>query len=193
MNRESADAELMHLIAQKDAAALEQLYERYERPMYAFAYRIVKDAMMAEEVVQELFLRIWNAAERFDFSQGKVTTWMFTVTRNISIDLLRKRQRRMPEPLAPAEQLDILADAKQNTETEVENKWVGEQIKAALENLNEDQQQVVEWIYYQGYTQQEVADLHAIPLGTVKSRVRLALKQLQKSLSDIGRREYKHE
>jgi RNA polymerase sigma factor (sigma-70 family) len=193
MNIEIVDTELINLITSKDPSALEQLYDKYERPVYSFAYRMVNDEMMAEEVVQEVFLRIWNSAERYDAKYGKLTTWMFTLTRNIAIDLLRKKRSRMPEPFAPEEQLNIMPDVSQNTEAEVELKWIGEQVKSALDDLNPDQKQVVELIYYEGFTQQEVADKYSIPLGTVKSRVRLALKQLKSKLADIGRREVSHE
>lgn len=95
--------------------------------------------------------------------------------------------------MAEPDQLQFVADERMNTELNVEKKWVGEQVKAALDDLNEDQKKVVEWIYYQGYTHQEVSDMYAIPLGTVKSRVRLAMKQLQRRLSDGGRREFSNE
>lgn len=181
------DQELMQRIKNRDEEALKQLYDRYERPIYSFAYRMVRDAMMAEEVVQELFLRIWNAAERYEGSNGKLTSWMFTLTRNITIDLLRKKRSRTPQQTAEADQLQWVADDRVDTAGEVEKRWMGEQVKAALQDLNRDQQQVMEWIYYQGYTQQEVADRHEIPLGTVKSRVRLALKQLGQRLGHVGK------
>lgn len=193
MNGLLPDQELMKRIAAKDEEALKQLYDHYEKPIYSFAYRMVRDAMMSEEIVQELFLRIWHTAERFDGAQGKLTSWMFTLTRNITIDLLRKKRSRTPQAMAEPDQLEFVADERMNTELNVEKKWVGEQVKAALDDLNEDQKKVVEWIYYQGYTHQEVSDMHAIPLGTVKSRVRLAMKQLQRRLSDGGRREFSNE
>jgi RNA polymerase sigma factor (sigma-70 family) len=185
MNQEPLDTDLISRIANKDSTALEQLYTRYERPMYYFSYRILHDQMLAEEAVQELFLRIWNSAERYDHGQGKLSTWMFTLIRNIAIDLLRKKKKRNSEPLTE-EKMAVIADPSNHTESEVETKLVGEQVKAALEGLNYDQKQIMEWIYYQGLTHQEVAKVHSIPLGTVKSRVRLALRQLQKRLSHIG-------
>jgi RNA polymerase sigma factor (sigma-70 family) len=181
------DQELMQLIKAKEEEALKQLYDRYEKPIYAFAYRMVRDQMMAEEIVQELFLRIWNAAERYEGGSGKLTSWMFTLTRNITIDLLRKKRSRTPQQTAQEEQLQWVADERMDTASEVELRWLGEQVKAALQDLNKDQQQVMEWIYYQGYTHQEVAERHEIPLGTVKSRVRLALKQLGHRLAHLGK------
>ncbi|MCR8633245.1 RNA polymerase sigma factor [Paenibacillus radicis (ex Xue et al. 2023)] len=193
MNGTLSDQKLMALITERDEEALKKLYDRYERPVYVFAYRMVADAMMAEEIMQELFLIIWTAPERFDGNQGKLTSWIFTLTRNISIDLLRKKRSRTPEKIAESEVLQYVADERVNTEVEVESKWVGEQVKTAVDGLNKDQKQVVEWIYYQGYTQHEVVERHSIPLGTVKSRVRLAMKQLQQRLRDVGRREFGNE
>ncbi len=182
----------MQLISHKDSEALETLYDRYEQIIYNFAYRIVKDAMAAEEVMQELFLRIWNQAENYDHSQGKLSSWMFAITRNIAIDHLRRRSSRTAHQTVDTDYLNLIRD-KETTEDIVELRMIGEHVKEALQGLNEDQQQVVDMIYYQGFTQQEVADLASIPLGTVKSRVRLAMKQLQQRLSHWGRRDRVHD
>jgi RNA polymerase sigma factor (sigma-70 family) len=193
LNDVADDRQLMQLIMQKDPAALERLYDRYERVIYSFAYRIVKDSMAAEEVMQELFLRIWKNAEHFDPDKGRLSTWMFTVTRNIAIDHLRKRSSRMPQQTVESEELYQIQDNGTMTEDRVEMQMIGEQVREALQQLSKDQQQVMDMIYYQGLTQQEVAQLAAIPLGTVKSRVRLAMKQLQKQLNHWGRRDRVHE
>ncbi|MEK4061490.1 MULTISPECIES: RNA polymerase sigma factor [Paenibacillus] len=186
------DGQLIERIMQKDPDALERLYDRYEQVIYSFAYRIVKDSMAAEEVMQELFLRIWKNAEHFDAAKGKLTTWMFTVTRNIAIDHLRKRSTRVPQQ-AGSESLELIQDQATMTEETARLLMAGEQVRAALRELSRDQQQVLDMIYYQGLTQQEAADLASIPPGTVKSRVRLAMKQLQKRLSHWGRREHVHD
>lgn len=171
---------LLQKIALRDPDALEQLYDRYERPIYAFALRMVKDAMVAEEIVQELFVRIWNSASRIETggSKGKISTWMFAITRNLAIDRIRK-QGRQPEDPVESEVWERMQSDETSTEFTVENKLLGQQLKKAIDDLQSDQKQVLEWIYYMGYTQQEVADTHQIPLGTVKSRVRLALKALR--------------
>lgn len=186
---DSFEIELMKKIANQDAASLEELYDRYERAMFAFAYRMLNDRMTAEEAVQELFTRIWRSADRFDAFQGKLSTWMFTLLRNICIDLIRKKKSRTPEPEASVDELQILADTGQNTEQQVEWKFIGEEVRQALNELNPDQKQAVEAIYFEGLTQQEVAEKYSIPLGTVKSRVRLAMKQLNVKLAELGRRE----
>ncbi|MFS0839251.1 RNA polymerase sigma factor [Paenibacillus sp. 1P03SA] len=187
MNEWPEDSQLMRLIAQKQPQALEQLYDRYERPMYSFAYRFVKDSMMAEEVVQELFLRIWNHAERYEDAQGKLSTWMFAIARNISIDTLRRKQTRTSGQLAEPDKLLQVADRGRGTEEEVELRFMGEELALAMEDLNEDQKKVIDLIYFKGYTHQEVSQRQEIPLGTVKSRVRLAMKQLKEKLAGRGK------
>lgn len=189
MNEKLEDMQLIRQIAGKDAEALEQLYDAYERPMYALAYRLLNDAMAAEEAVQELFLRIWNNAERYDSSHGKLSTWMFALTRNISIDMLRRRNARAASVPVEDEYLNAIVDTASDTELAVEQTLQGESVRAALNELGEEQQQVIELIYYKGLTQQEVSDRCSIPLGTVKSRVRLGLKQLHKRLSGTERGE----
>ncbi|KQO01472.1 RNA polymerase subunit sigma-24 [Paenibacillus sp. Leaf72] len=176
----TSDEYLIQQIARQDASALEQLYDRYERPVYSFVYRMLKDAMASEEVVQELFVRIWNAASRVEAEEasGKISTWIFAIARNLAIDWIRKQERR-PQQVQGEMILERTVDPL-ITEQVVEDRMLGEKMKEAIGQLNDDQKQVVEWIYYMGYTQQEVADKHQIPLGTVKSRVRLALRQLRK-------------
>lgn len=193
LNDTADDKQLILLIAQKDSNALELLYDRYERVIYSFAYQIVKDSMAAEEVMQELFLRLWKNAGQIDFGKGKLLTWMFAVTRNLAIDYLRKRDARLPRQSGDSGNLEQVQDHSTLTEDLVELQMAGEQIREALLGLSRDQQQVMDMIYYQGYTQQEVAQLAAIPLGTVKGRVRLAMKQLHKSLRHWGRRDHAHE
>jgi RNA polymerase sigma-70 factor (ECF subfamily) len=168
------------------------LYDRYERVIYSFAYQIVKDSMAAEEVMQELFMRVWKNAGQIDFDRGKLLTWMFAVTRNLAIDHLRKRSSRL-QPPGDSGELEQIQDYSALPEDIVELQMAGEQIRNALQGLSRDQRQVMDMIYYQGYTQQEVANLAAIPLGTVKGRVRLAMKQLHKSLRHWGRRDHAHE
>jgi RNA polymerase sigma factor (sigma-70 family) len=181
------DLELIMRISHRDEDALKLVYERYERPIYTFAYRIVKDAMLAEEVVQELFMRIWNSAEKYDAEQGKLSSWMFTLTRNIAIDWLRRKQSRTSHQVIDADQMNQKPDLANDTAQVVEAMIIGDQVRDAMLQLSADQQQVVEMIYYGGYTQQEVSLRCNIPLGTVKSRVRLAMRTLKKQLGGIGK------
>jgi len=192
MNQKS-DTELIEKIKQKDSRALEELYDRYERPIYSFAFKILKDQMLAEEVVQELFFRIWHASDKYEENKGKVISWMFTLTRNIAIDLVRKHNRRKAESLTESEQMEQIAEENSDISTQVTDNIIGEKVREVLNELNSEQKQIIEKIYFQGYTQQEVSDAFAIPLGTVKGRVRLAMKQLKQKMSRVIRREEYHE
>lgn len=120
LNDTADDKQLILLIAQKDSNALELLYDRYERVIYSFAYQIVKDSMAAEEVMQELFLRLWKNAGQIDFGKGKLLTWMFAVTRNLAIDYLRKRDARLPRQSADSGNLEQVQDHSALTEDLVE-------------------------------------------------------------------------
>lgn len=185
MNDITDDRELMRRIAEKDTEALEHVYDRYERAVYSFAYRIVHDTMAAEEVVQELFLRVWNNAERYDRSQGKLSTWMFTITRNIAVDMLRRKASRATADPSGDEALQVLPDTKTDVQEQVSLNWERQRIREAMMELREEQQQVIESIYFQGLTQHEVSEKFSIPLGTVKSRVRLAIRQLHNKLAEV--------
>ncbi|QHW32003.1 RNA polymerase sigma factor [Paenibacillus rhizovicinus] len=187
MSDNQTDLELLTGILNRDPEALKLIYERYERSIYTFSYRIVKDAMLAEEIVQELFMRIWHAAERYDPAQGQLASWMFTVTRNIAIDALRRRQTRTSQQVTEAEKLNRKPDPESDTESLAAANIVGEQVRSAIKQLSGEQQEVMELIYFNGYTQQEVSAKCDIPLGTVKSRVRLAMKALRTQLEDIGK------
>ncbi|WP_254075493.1 RNA polymerase sigma factor [Paenibacillus tritici] len=193
MNDTTDDKQWMLLIAQKDSNALELLYDRYERFIYSFAYQIVKDPAAAEDIMQELFLRLWKNAGQIDFGKGKLLTWMFTVTRKLAIDHLRKRDARLPQQSVDFGNLEQVQDLTALTGDVAGLLTAGEEIREALLGLSRDQQQVMDMIYYQGYTQQEVAQLVAIPPGTVKGRVRLAMKQLHKSVRHWARRDHVYE
>ncbi len=185
------DIELMKRIGDKDPVALEWLYDRYEKTVYSFAYRMMQD-MDAEEVVQELFRRVWTHSERFDDTQGKLTTWLFALTRKIAVDMLRRKSVRDRSIPAEDTTLHSVAGEWVDTDVQVEVKSEGQRMHEILTELSRDQKQVIDSIYYGGMTQQEVAARYNIPLGTVNSRVRQALKQIKKRLVFEGRREGYH-
>ncbi|MFB9328282.1 RNA polymerase sigma factor [Paenibacillus aurantiacus] len=187
------EVQIMRRIAERDSKALEWLYDRYEQAVYSFAYRFVGDAMLAEEIVQELFMRIWNHAKPFDPSQGKLSTWIFAITRNIAIDQLRRKQNRTAKQTEDTELFAAIPDERMNPEEEASKNLMAEIVKDAVKELNEEQRNVLDWIYFQGLTHQEISAGKGIPLGTVKSRLRLALKQLRTRLGGSERRETPHD
>lgn len=181
--KETKDPDLYVGIQRGDQQALEQLYDRYEKILFSFAYRITKDQESAEEVVQEIFIKIWKGQNKFDPQKGKFSTWAFTIARNISIDLLRKQKDATYE----LQERDALQrDAASSTEDSVIWRERGKQVREAIATLAVEQQNIIEWFYFKGATQREIAKQFNLPLGTVKGRIRLALRHLREALSEEG-------
>ncbi|TSB45507.1 RNA polymerase sigma factor [Alkalicoccobacillus porphyridii] len=172
------DEQLYQLVLQQDKAALEELYNRYERILYSFIYRFTKDNGMSEEVMQDLFMKLWQGKASFQTGKGKFSSWILTIARNAAIDRIRKKKVSEVE----FDDRDSKPDPESVEQTIVlqeENEY----IRDAVSNLPEEQQQVVTLFYFDGEPQKNIAEICQIPLGTVKGRLRLALKHLRKTLS----------
>jgi RNA polymerase sigma-70 factor (ECF subfamily) len=184
--RLASDAELIGQAAGGNPAALEVLYDRYSRVVYSFAVRIVGDPQVAEEILQEVFFRAWQQGGSFQSSRGSLITWLLSITHNLSIDEIRKRNRR-PQRADSAEPEQLLAgvsDESVNVEDEV---WLGsirQSILAALEQLPDAQRRPIEMAYFQGLTQREIAEMLGEPLGTIKTRMRLGMLKLREYLGN---------
>lgn len=177
---EVTDAELMRRVSLGDAGALETLYGRYARVVFSFAVRIVKDSALAEEILQEVFVRTWLQADRFRTSRGNFASWLLSITHNLAIDEVRKRQRR-PQRSTAVDISDVLfglVDEATNVEEAVEARALRDKVSAALDTLPEAQRLTIELAFYSGYSQREIAAHLEEPLGTVKTRIRLGLKKL---------------
>ncbi|MCL6454030.1 MAG: sigma-70 family RNA polymerase sigma factor [Alicyclobacillus sp.] len=179
------DAELMKRVANRDRAALEAIYDRYERIVYGFARKSGADGFAAEEIVQDVFTKVWNAAGSYDEHQAKFSTWLLTIARRTAIDHARKRQRVAP-PSAAEETLQAVPDGAGGPEEVAEVRALQQMLRAALSELPVDQKWLIERIYLQGLTQREVAELLGLPMGTVKSRLRLGLTKLRDKLAGTG-------
>jgi RNA polymerase sigma-70 factor, ECF subfamily len=183
----ASDADLIREAAAGDPAALETLYDRYSRVVYSFALRIVGDPQIAEEVLQEVFFRAWQQGSSFKSSRGSLVTWLLSITHNLSIDEIRKRNRRpqRADSAEPEAVLASLSDESQNVEDEV---WLGalrESIVEALDQLPPAQREPIELAYFQGLTQREIAEQLDEPLGTIKTRMRLGMLKLREHLEDV--------
>jgi RNA polymerase sigma-70 factor, ECF subfamily len=158
-----------------ELADLEVLYDTYHRQAIGLAYRIVGDLGDAEGVVQEVFLAAWRSGHTYDASRGSTHTWILSMVRNRSIDLLRARRRRPVQPLAegvdPPDTSDVPAQAVSNVDAET--------ARVALDSLPPEQKQVIELAYFAGLSHSEIAAQLAAPLGTVKGRIRLGLDRLR--------------
>jgi RNA polymerase sigma-70 factor (ECF subfamily) len=153
--------------------------------VFSFALRIVGDPQIAEEILQEVFFRAWQQGSSFQSSRGSLVTWLLSITHNLAIDEIRKRNRR-PLKADSAEPEALLAgvrDESQNVEDEV---WLGslrESIVEALNQLPPAQREPIELAYFQGLTQREIAEHLDEPLGTIKTRMRLGMLKLREHLS----------
>ncbi|CAN5632336.1 sigma-70 family RNA polymerase sigma factor [soil metagenome] len=183
---EFSDAEVIALIAARDTRALEVLYDRYSRVVYSFSLRIVADPQLAEEILQEVFFRVWQQGAGFQSTRGSLITWLLSITHNLSIDEVRKRNRRpkRADSADPELVLSSIADEGISIDDEVWLSGVRSAIKAALRQLPREQADVIELAYFRGLTQREIAEALKQPLGTVKTRMRLGLQKLREQLGD---------
>jgi RNA polymerase sigma-70 factor (ECF subfamily) len=174
------DEELIQRLHGRDAQALAEVFDRYGRLAYSVILRVVRDASMAEDLVQETFLRVWNRVRDFDARKGTIGPWLLTIAHNCAIDYLRSsggRQRNVvsfDETDHPALHTDM--------EREILGSDQARQIQAALKKLSPNQRRAIELSYFGGLSQLEVATRMGHPLGTVKTWVRMALKNLRDDL-----------
>ena len=180
--QERSDLELLALIGRSDKDALAALYERYGRRVFSLAVRILSDSVTSEEVTQDVFLSIWRRGASYSPDKGKFTTWLFSIAHNRTIDELRRRRRDLNRGSDDVEEhLDIVsADISPDDSAVAQSEYA--MVREALKALPPEQRQVVELAYFRGLTQAEIAEKMGQPLGTVKTRMRLALKKLRDAL-----------
>lgn len=182
------DEALIEAVASGSQEAVAQLYDRHGAALYGFALRITSDATAAEEVIQDVFVDVWRAARTFDRRRGKVSTWLYTITRNRALDFLR-RTKGMRERLAPAPAGGVPGDgpgaqrsAAADPADEAETRVLADEVRSVLAGLPQASQDVVELAYFKGYSHAEIAEVLGIPIGTVKSRLRLAIERLRDAM-----------
>ena len=170
---------LERLAAGSDEPALAALYDRYQAQMYGLAMRITRDSGLAQDAVQEAFVGIWRNAGRYAAARGSVRTWMLSIVHHRAIDALRRR--RSTTGLPDGDDYDPFLVAP-DIWPEVAGALDAEMIRAALGGLSAEQREVIELAYFGGFSQSQIAERVGIPLGTVKSRSRLALRALRRAL-----------
>lgn len=182
-----SDEMLLARIVRREEEALAALYDRHSRAAFALARHILRDGETAEDVVQEAFLTLWRRAETYRPERGAVRAWLLTVVRNRAIDVLRSPSRSGPSATATSVD-DLNLVAPDNPEQDAMRMVEGRVVRAALAELPPEQREVVELAYFAGLAYPEVAERMGIPLGTVKSRMRLALERLRALLRarDLG-------
>ncbi len=168
----------MSRVAAGDRQALGDLYARYSRLIYSFAFKMAGEGALAEDVVQDVFMRIWRGAAQYDPQRGRLASWMLQITRNRALDLLRSRGRSRPAGGAE----DVALHGPQHMEDPSEGLATAVQVREAMAGLSPEQRQAVDLAYFQGLTHQQIAERTGTPLGTIKSRLRLALVNLRRHL-----------
>jgi RNA polymerase sigma-70 factor (ECF subfamily) len=187
------DDRLVEALESRDQKALETLYDRYGDYVYSVCLRMVGDVQLAEDLSQEVFLRLWRRPDLFDAERGRFVTWLLSIARNRGIDERRSRGRRFkhesPPSLAAAESLAAAGVEGEDTAVLSEERVV---VQRAHAKLPPEQQLAIRLAYFGGYTQQEIALGLNQPLGTVKTRIRLGMQKLRLLLIDqreAGQRE----
>ena len=179
------DPDLAARLKRRDPQAMADLYDRYGRIAYSLILRIVRDAALAEDLVQETFLRVWNRAQAFDEQRGALGPWLLAVARNRAIDYLRSSDGRMARSayeLVEMENPALFA----NLENEILSSDQARRIREALTKLNPTHRNVIELAYFEGLSQTEMAQKMGQPLGTIKTWVRTALRNLREELGAVA-------
>lgn len=179
---ETQQADLLRRIAARDSAALSEFYDQTAASLFSFALRMLNNAHDAEEVIQDVFMQIWNKAPSFDPDIGLAFTWSMGIARNRCIDQLRSRQRRSR---VMVETIDGEAAEPPIQAFDGEHSLAADELEAvrgALGTLPDDQKRVIEMAFFGGLSHHEIADVLSEPLGTVKARIRRGMLKLRDGL-----------
>lgn len=176
------DLDTLERMARGDGGAVAELYDRHARPVYSLALRILQDAADAEDVVQEVFAQAWLQASRYDAARGAVAAWLLTTARSRAIDRLRARRARPDLPSGALPAIDPV-DSNRLPDAQLLSAEHVARVRSALSELPMLQRTALELAYYEGLSHAEIAARLEQPLGTVKTRIRLAMIKLRESLA----------
>jgi len=173
-----SEEELVLQLQNRNQQAFSYLYDNYAAALNGIIYRLVEDKELAEDILQEAFVKIWNNFASYDTTKGRLFTWMLNLTRNLTIDTLRSKGYKKQSKISGDEN---------SVSNFTDNKAVAEKfdamgIRKQLSNLKPEQRSIIDMAYFNGYTQDEISKELGIPLGTVKTRMRSAILELRKML-----------
>lgn len=176
------DTELLRAIARGDEQALASLYDRYKSILFGLLLRILNSRAEAEDTLQEVFLQVWQRAATFDETRGRAFTWLVTIGRSRAIDRLRtiKSRARAGEEASREAAPDVVSDSEKDAIRSQE----AEVVRRALREIPVEQRRLLDMAYFEGLTQTEISERTAVPLGTVKTRMRSAMKKLRELLKN---------
>jgi len=181
---EPSDEQLMARLGGPEVeAALSVLYDRYSRTVFGVGLKILGDRSLVEELIQDVFLKVWRSSHTFDPSRGSFSTWLYRVTRSCALDLYRKRAHRVYQ--IPDGETHVLTtrDSSAGPQEVVDESWLSWRVSRALEALDAPHREVIELAYFSGLSQREISERTGVPLGTVKSRTASAFKRLRRELA----------
>lgn len=174
------ESTLVSLLLKKDRQAFGYLYDNYSSVLYGLILKIVDNTEVANDILQEVFLKIWKNIDTYEPEKSRLYTWMLNIARNTAIDFLRSKSHQNSSKNQNIE--DSVNTINQSIKTEQNTDWIG--LKQMVEKLPSDQQKVIELVYLNGFTQAETSEALNIPLGTVKTRVRMAINTLKGIFKD---------
>ena len=164
---------IVELLQERDEKAISLLYDNYADTLYGVAYKVVKDEDLAQDIIQESFVKIWKKSDSYDPTKAKLFTWLFRITRNTAIDKLRSINTKSDKEI----QIDV-SDVYNLGEQSIKPEFID--VKENLDKLEPKYRIVLEALFFEGMTQQEASDELDIPLGTVKSRLKIGLREMRK-------------
>lgn len=173
------EEELVESLKKRNKASFDYLYTQYADALYGVVFRIISTEEIAEEVLHDVFLKIWDKIDTYDSGKGKLFTWMLNIARNQAIDKTRSKEITKEQKTKRIDNLVNRVDSRDYIEQKVD----GIGVKELLKTLPDEQRFVVESLYFKGFSQSELAEEYNIPLGTVKTRLRMAMKYLRTTLN----------
>ncbi len=179
----SPDADILRRIAAGDAGAVDDMYERFRRPAFSLARRILADDTLAEDVLQDVFLSVWRNPSAFDGQRGSFSSWLMAMVHHKAVDAVRREESQRRRQTLAEEDMALRAPmSSSDVEEEAWNRSEAERVRIALGDLPDSQREALTLAYYGGYTQREVAALTGAPLGTVKTRMLAGMRRLKQGL-----------
>ncbi len=172
------EEQLVQLLKSGDQSAFEYLYDHYSGALNGVIFKMISDQHLAEDILQEAFVKIWNNFSTYDSSKGRLFTWMLNITRNLTIDTIRSKSFKKQAKIQNSENAVSYASNNINENDKFDALGIRKQTML----LNEGQKRVIDLAYFEGFTQEEISKKLGIPLGTVKTRMRTAISVLKKIL-----------